>query len=88
MSYLAYGIGFLIGIQALLNMGVNLGLLPPKGLTLPLLSYGGSSLVIVCIALAIVLRCDWEMRSTLLQQQLRKQQRRLRAATLPSKVSS
>ena len=87
VSYLAYGIGFLIGIQALLNMGVNLGLLPPKGLTLPLLSYGGSSLVVICIALAIVLRCDWEMRHTVLQQQQRKQ-RRSNPATLSTKASS
>ena len=44
-ALLAYGIGLLIGIQAFVNMGVNMGLLPTKGLTLPLMSYGGSSLI-------------------------------------------
>jgi cell division protein FtsW len=58
----AQGIGIWIGFQALVNMGVNLGLLPTKGLTLPLMSYGGSSLVVVFVALAILLRIDWESR--------------------------
>jgi len=58
----AQGIGIWIGFQALVNMGVNLGLLPTKGLTLPLMSYGGSSLVVVFVALAILLRIDWENR--------------------------
>jgi cell division protein FtsW len=44
-------------------MGVNMGALPTKGLTLPLMSYGGSSLVIVCVAIALVLRVDMENRS-------------------------
>jgi cell division protein FtsW len=61
-AYLAYGIGLWFGIQALFNMGVTLGVLPTKGLTLPLLSNGGSSVVIMCIALAILLRIDGEMR--------------------------
>ena len=43
-------------------MGVNVGLLPTKGLTLPLMSYGGSGLVVNCVALAILLRIDWESR--------------------------
>ena len=50
------------GFQALVNMGVNVGLLPTKGLTLPLMSYGGSGLVVNCVALAILLRIDWENR--------------------------
>jgi cell division protein FtsW len=58
----AQGIGIWIGFQTLVNMGVNLGLLPTKGLTLPLMSYGGSSLVVVFVALAILLRIDWECR--------------------------
>jgi cell division protein FtsW len=45
-----------------MNMGVNMGLLPTKGLTLPLLSYGGSAMVANIIALAILLRIDWENR--------------------------
>ena len=58
----AQGIGIWIGFQALINMGVNMGLLPTKGLTLPLMSYGGSGLLANCIAIAIVLRIDWENR--------------------------
>ena len=48
--------------QAFINIGVNAGILPTKGLTLPFISYGGSSLVICCISLAVVLRVEWEMR--------------------------
>jgi cell division protein FtsW len=51
-----------LGFQALINMGVNVGLLPTKGLTLPLMSYGGSGLVVNCVALAVLLRIDWENR--------------------------
>lgn len=55
-AYLAYGIGFWIGFQVLFHIGVNLALLPPKGLTLPLISYGGSSLLITLIAIALLMR--------------------------------
>lgn len=58
----AKGIGIWIGLQAFINMGVNLGLLPTKGLTLPLMSYGGSGLLINCTGLAILLRIDYENR--------------------------
>jgi cell division protein FtsW len=58
----AQGIGIWIGFQALINMGVNTGLLPTKGLTLPLMSFGGSGLVANCVSLAILLRIDWESR--------------------------
>jgi len=58
----AQGIGVWLGFQALINMGVNMGLLPTKGLTLPLMSYGGSGLLINFVALAILLRIDWENR--------------------------
>jgi len=61
-SYTAYGITFWLGLQAAINMGVNAGLLPTKGLTLPLLSYGGASLIINCIAVALLLRIDHENR--------------------------
>jgi cell division protein FtsW len=61
-SLAAQGIGIWIGFQALVNMGVNMGLLPTKGLTLPLMSYGGSGLFVNFIALAILLRIDWENR--------------------------
>jgi cell division protein FtsW len=58
----AQGIGIWIGFQALINMGVNMGLLPTKGLTLPLMSFGGSGLLANSVALAILLRIDWENR--------------------------
>jgi len=58
----AQGVGVWIGFQAFINMGVNLGALPTKGLTLPLMSYGGSAILLNVIALAIVLRVDYENR--------------------------
>ncbi len=58
----AKGIGLWIGVQTFINMGVNLGLLPTKGLTLPLMSYGGSGVLINCVGLAILLRVDFENR--------------------------
>jgi len=58
----AQGIGIWVGGQAFINMGVNLGVLPTKGLTLPLMSYGGSAIVMNMIALAVVLRVDIENR--------------------------
>ena len=58
----AQGIGIWIGGQAFINMGVNLGVLPTKGLTLPLMSYGGSGMLLNLVALAIVLRVDIENR--------------------------
>ena len=58
----AQGVGIWMGGQAFINMGVNLGVLPTKGLTLPLMSYGGSALIMNLIALAIVLRVDIENR--------------------------
>jgi cell division protein FtsW len=58
----AQGVGIWMGGQAFINMGVNLGVLPTKGLTLPLMSYGGSALIMNLLALAIVLRVDMENR--------------------------
>jgi len=63
-SYLAYGIGIWFGLQSFINIGVNMGLLPTKGLTLPLMSYGGSSMVVMCAAVALLLRIDYETRCT------------------------
>jgi cell division protein FtsW len=62
-AWLAYGIGLWFDIQALFNMGVNMGALPTKGLTLPLMSYGGSSVVVMCTTLAVLLRIDVETRA-------------------------
>lgn len=62
-AYLAYGISMLIGVQALINIGVNTGFFPTKGLTLPLVSYGGSSLLIVFGMLGILLRIEEEARN-------------------------
>ncbi|MGV8844648.1 MAG: putative lipid II flippase FtsW [Pseudomonas sp.] len=64
-AYVAYGLAFLWIGQFLINVGVNVGLLPTKGLTLPFLSYGGSSLVICCVSLALLLRIEWERRTQL-----------------------
>ncbi len=61
-ALVAQGIGLWFGVQSIINMGVNLGLLPTKGLTLPLLSFGGSGLLANCGALALLLRVDWESR--------------------------
>lgn len=61
-SYIAYGISFWLIIQAIVNIGVNTGLLPTKGLTLPLMSYGGSSMMIDCIAIMLLFRIDYETR--------------------------
>jgi cell division protein FtsW len=58
----AQGVGMWIGFQAFINIGVNLGALPTKGLTLPLMSYGGSAILLNLIALAVVLRIDHENR--------------------------
>jgi cell division protein FtsW len=61
-ALVAQGIGVWLAAQAFINMGVNMGLLPTKGLTLPLLSFGGTGIVVTCMALAILLRIDWENR--------------------------
>ena len=61
-AYLCYGLSGWLGLQALINMAVNMGILPTKGLTLPLVSYGGSSLITVCLILGLILRVDYENR--------------------------
>jgi cell division protein FtsW len=58
----AQGVGIWVGFQSFINMGVNLGALPTKGLTLPLMSYGGSAILVNLIAVAVVLRIDHENR--------------------------
>ncbi len=61
-ALLAQGIAVWLGVQAMINSGVNMGVLPTKGLTLPFLSFGGSGVVANCIAAAVLLRIDWESR--------------------------
>ena len=64
-ALVAQGIGLWLGVQTIINMGVNMGVLPTKGLTLPLLSFGGSGIAANCCALAVLLRVDWENRQLL-----------------------
>lgn len=59
-AYLAYGVGVLIAVQTFINVGVNTGLLPTKGLTLPFISYGGNSLIVSGALIGLVLRVHWE----------------------------
>ena len=61
-AYSAYGIGLLIGFEAFINIGVNIGLLPTKGLTLPLMSYGSNSMVVILVMIGFVLRVEKEAR--------------------------
>jgi len=61
-ALVAQGIGVWLGVQAMINIGVNMGVLPTKGLTLPFLSFGGSGVVVNCVAAAILLRVDYENR--------------------------
>ena len=60
-AFIAYGLGIWFGFQAFVNMGVNMGLLPTKGLTLPLMSYGGGSMMIMCCAVALLFRIHHEI---------------------------
>ena len=61
-ALVAQGVGVWLGVQGFINMGVNTGLLPTKGLTLPLMSFGGSGILANCVAVAVLLRIDWENR--------------------------
>ena len=61
-ALVAQGVALWIGVQTLINMGVNMGVLPTKGLTLPLMSFGGSGILVNCIALAVLVRIDFENR--------------------------
>jgi cell division protein FtsW len=70
-AYMAYGIGIWLSMQAVINMGVNVGLLPTKGLTLPLMSYGGSSLIVCCMAVGLLMRIHYETNGV--SKQARKQ---------------
>jgi len=69
-SYLAYGIGLLMASQVCINVGVNTGLLPTKGLALPFISYGGSNLLVNCFSVGLLLRIDYENRLQALHNKL------------------
>jgi cell division protein FtsW len=60
-AFIAYGLGIWFGFQAFINMGVNMGILPTKGLTLPLMSYGGGSMIVMCAAMALLFRVHSEL---------------------------
>jgi cell division protein FtsW len=60
-GYIAFGISLMIGLQAIVSIGVNLGVLPTKGLTLPLISYGGSSVLLTCVMVGVLLRATFEI---------------------------
>jgi cell division protein FtsW len=80
-AYLAFGIAVWHGAQVFINLGVNMGILPTKGLTLPLISYGRSSLIVTLIALALLLRIDIENRDPSLQAKSRKKKRSVRRSS-------
>lgn len=61
-AFIAYGLGIWFGFQAFVNMGVNMGILPTKGLTLPLMSYGGGSMIVMCAAMALLFRVYSEVK--------------------------
>jgi cell division protein FtsW len=63
-AYTAYGLGLWLGMQAFINIGVNVGMLPTKGLTLPFLSYGGNSIIVACLVMALLFRIDYESRKS------------------------
>jgi cell division protein FtsW len=75
-AYTAYGIGVWLALQAVINMGVNMGMLPTKGLTLPFMSYGGSSLLVCCMAVGILLRIHYECSASERQAVSQKSDRR------------
>ncbi|MCK5353688.1 MAG: FtsW/RodA/SpoVE family cell cycle protein, partial [Methyloprofundus sp.] len=62
-AFIAYGLGIWFAFQSFVNMGVNMGLLPTKGLTLPFMSYGGGSMVVMCCAMAMLFRVNSEMQA-------------------------
>ncbi|WP_031433879.1 putative lipid II flippase FtsW [Methylomarinum vadi] len=64
-AFVAYGLGIWFGFQAFVNMGVNMGMLPTKGLTLPLMSYGGGSMIVMCAAMAVLFRVNSEVTERL-----------------------
>ncbi|MGY0505495.1 putative lipid II flippase FtsW [Luteimonas sp. e5] len=85
-GYLAFGIGLWLAMQAFVSIGVNLGLLPTKGLTLPLISSGGSSVLVTCVALGLLLRVSWELERARRQVALRRETLAATQAAAPVSV--
>jgi cell division protein FtsW len=69
-AYTAYGIGLWLGLQSFVNLGVNLGMLPTKGITLPFISYGSNSLIVACMGIALLLRIDATVRRLMVEKGL------------------
>ena len=74
-GFVAYGIGVWLCLQTVINIGVASGGLPTKGLTLPLVSYGGSSLMVTMAGIAVLLRIDFEWRNNIIQKELKRRYR-------------
>ncbi|KRG85692.1 cell division protein FtsW [Stenotrophomonas daejeonensis] len=72
-GYIAFGIALWIGLQTFVSIGVNLGILPTKGLTLPLISSGGSSVMMTCVAIGVLLRVSWEYNRAVRRQEVREE---------------
>ena len=70
-GYLAIGIGIWFSFQTFVNVGAASGMMPTKGLTLPLVSYGGSSLIIMMVAVSMLIRIDFELRQASAQARVR-----------------
>ena len=70
-AYIAFGVALWMSLQSLVSMGVNLGMLPTKGLTLPLISSGGSSVMMTCVAVGVLLRVSWEYNRAVRRQEVR-----------------
>ena len=87
-AYLAYGIGIWLSMQAIINMGVNVGLLPTKGLTLPLMSYGGSSLIVCCMAIGLLMRIHYETSGVVKQASKKSAKRKKRYKSGSSSVKN
>lgn len=67
-AYMAFGFAMWFAMQTMINIGVNSGILPTKGLTLPLMSYGGSSVIVMCVVIALIFRIDYETRLAALRE--------------------
>ena len=72
-GYIAFGIALWVGLQTFVSIGVNLGMLPTKGLTLPLISSGGSSVMMTCVAIGLLLRVSWEYNRAVRRQEVREE---------------